>query len=183
MIALRGKNVLVVGMERSGIASAHLLAREGARVTGTDLRPLVEIPKAAEALDHLHAAFESQTDATFAGRDLIVISPGVPMDIPPLIDARARGIPVIGEVELASYFLKGRTIGITGSNGKTTTTACAGTFSGNAASRSRLAATSERRQPAWSRRPGRTSGTCWSCPVSNWRQSRISGPTSESAST
>jgi UDP-N-acetylmuramoylalanine--D-glutamate ligase len=126
MIALRGKDVLVVGMERSGIASADLLVREGAQVTGTDLRPLSELPKAAEALDRLHATFEPQTAEAFTGRDLIVVSPGVPVDIPPLMEARGRGIPVIGEVELASFFLQGRIIGITGSNGKTTTTALCG---------------------------------------------------------
>jgi UDP-N-acetylmuramoylalanine--D-glutamate ligase len=123
MIKLAGKNVLVVGMERSGVASAELLAREGARVAGTDLRPLAEIPKAAEVLDRIQGRFSVQTVETFLNRDLIVISPGVPMDIPPLVEARSRRIPVIGEVELASYFLRGRTIGITGSNGKTTTTA------------------------------------------------------------
>ena len=62
----------------------------------------------------------------FEGRDLIVLSPDVPADLPPLEEARARGVRVIGEVELAAPFLKGRTIGITGSNGKTTTTSLIG---------------------------------------------------------
>ena len=60
------------------------------------------------------------------GCDLIVLSPDVPADLPPLEEARARGVRVIGEVELAAPFLKGRTIGITGSNGKTTTTSLIG---------------------------------------------------------
>ena len=70
--------------------------------------------------------FSIQSPAVFDGRDLIVISPGVPADLPELESARGRGVPVIGEVELAGFYLKGPVIGITGSNGKTTTTALTG---------------------------------------------------------
>jgi len=111
---LANKQVLVVGMEKSGLASVAFLRERGARVTATDLRP------------HDVEGFVLQQDAPFLASDLIVTSPGVPNDLPELNEARAQGIPVIGEVELAAPYLLGKTIGITGSNGKTTTTAMVG---------------------------------------------------------
>lgn len=110
-----GVSALVVGMEKSGQASAAFLRSRGADVTTTDIRPL-DVP-----------GFRPQTDALF-GEDwgLIVLSPGVPADLEPLERARARGVRVIGEVELAAPFLRGKTVGITGSNGKTTTTSLTG---------------------------------------------------------
>lgn len=118
--------VLVVGLERSGLASLELLKERGAEVTATDSRPLSQMPKAAEMLKRLDVVFEPQAPATFEGRDMIVLSPGVPADLPPIVEARRRGVNVIGEVELAGLYLKGKIIGITGSNGKTTTTAMVG---------------------------------------------------------
>ncbi len=112
---------LVVGIAKSGIASIELLLKTGARVRATDTDP-----KAAQAIRHLPVEFQLQTPAVFDDVDLIVVSPGVPADIPPLESARARGVPVIGEIELAAPFLKGEVIGITGANGKTTTTALTG---------------------------------------------------------
>ena len=123
---LRGKRALVIGMKKSGMASAELLVRQGAEVRATDLKPLEELPGAREVLERLGIPFERQTPAVFEGRDLIVLSPDVPADLAPLEAARARGVRVIGEVELAAPFLEGRTIGITGSNGKTTTTTLVG---------------------------------------------------------
>lgn len=123
---LEGKHVVVAGMERSGLAACALLVARGARVLATDLRPLAELPRAAELLPALAVPFAVQTPEVFAGAGLIVLSPGVPADLPPLADARARGVPVWGEVELAGRFLRGPNIGITGSNGKTTTTALTG---------------------------------------------------------
>lgn len=113
---LSGRKVLVVGMEKSGQASVAFLLARGANVTATDARPheIAGVP------------FVLQEEAPFLEAELIVISPGVPSDIEPLNAARARGIPVIGEVELAAPFLLGKTVGITGSNGKTTTTAMVG---------------------------------------------------------
>ena len=119
---LTGIQALVVGMKKSGVASAALLAREGARVRATDLKPLDELP----GVEELHIPFAQQTPAVFEGAELIVLSPDVPADLAPLAEARRRGVPVIGEVELAAPFLKGRTIGSTGSNGKTTTTSLVG---------------------------------------------------------
>ena len=119
---LKGIDALVVGMKKSGVASAALLAREGARVRATDLKPLDGLPGVRE----LDIPFSRQNAAVFEGAELIVLSPDVPSDLAPLVEARGRGVPVVGEVELAAPFLKGRTIGITGSNGKTTTTSLAG---------------------------------------------------------
>jgi UDP-N-acetylmuramoylalanine--D-glutamate ligase len=102
-------------MERSGQAAAAFLAKRGVQVTTTDLKP------------HEAPNFRPQTEELFAEPwDLIVLSPGVPADLPALNDARARGIRVIGEVELAAPYLQGPIIGITGSNGKTTTTSLTG---------------------------------------------------------
>jgi UDP-N-acetylmuramoylalanine--D-glutamate ligase len=122
----KATRALVVGMKRSGMASVSLLVREGATVTATDLRPLEELPGAGQLLESLHVLFVLQTPEVFRNRDLIVLSPDVPADLPPLEEARRQGAKVIGEVELAAPFLKGRTIGITGSNGKTTTTSLIG---------------------------------------------------------
>jgi UDP-N-acetylmuramoylalanine--D-glutamate ligase len=119
---LKGIDALVVGMKKSGMASAALLVREGARVRATDLKPLDELPGVRE----LDIPFSRQNAAVFEGAELIVLSPDVPADLAPLVEARRRGVPVVGEVELAAPFLKGRTIGITGSNGKTTTTSLCG---------------------------------------------------------
>lgn len=123
---LKGIKALVVGMKKSGIASAELLVREGARVRATDLKPLDQLPDAQPVLERLAIPFTQQAPAVFEGCDLIVLSPDVPSDLPPLVEARQRGVVVIGEVELAAPFLRGRTIGITGSNGKTTTTSLVG---------------------------------------------------------
>lgn len=107
---------MVVGMARSGIAACAVLRAHGADVLATDRKPM-------EGLD---VPFAVQEPAVFAGRDLIVISPGVPADLPELEAARGRGAAVIGEVELAGFYLMGPVIGVTGSNGKTTTTALIG---------------------------------------------------------
>ncbi len=117
---------LVVGMEKSGLAAIQVLLRQGANVRATDLKPLSQMPEAAATLARLGVPFAPQSDVVFEGSGLIVISPGVPADLAPLVAARQRGARVIGEVELAAPFLLGRTIGITGTNGKTTTTALVG---------------------------------------------------------
>ena len=110
-MTLEGRRALGVGMEKSGRAVAAFLSARGAVVTTTDLKP------------HDTPGFRPQSDELFEEAwDLIVLSPGVPADLPGLSRARARGVDVIGEIELAAPFLLGKTIGITGSNGKTTTT-------------------------------------------------------------
>jgi len=117
---------LVVGMRRSGMASVELLVRHGVPVRATDLKPLDQLGEAAGLLARRHVPFAQQTPEVFEDCGRIVLSPDVPFDLPPLVEARGRGIEVLGEVELAAPYLKGRTIGITGSNGKTTTTSLIG---------------------------------------------------------
>jgi UDP-N-acetylmuramoylalanine--D-glutamate ligase len=125
-IDLRGAKVLVVGLKKSGMASAELLLHHGASVSLTDLKGLDELGSVSEFVSRVGLPFRRQSDETFEGYDLIVLSPDVPFDLPQLEAARQHGTLVIGEVELAAPFLQGRTIGITGSNGKTTTTSLIG---------------------------------------------------------
>jgi UDP-N-acetylmuramoylalanine--D-glutamate ligase len=122
----KGTRALVVGLKKSGMASAELLQRLGADVRATDLKDLDQLPGAPEFISRLGIPFQKQTPEVFRNCDVIVLSPDVPADLPALLDARDRGVRVIGEVELAAPFLKGKTIGITGSNGKTTTTSLIG---------------------------------------------------------
>jgi UDP-N-acetylmuramoylalanine--D-glutamate ligase len=125
---LKDKRVLVVGLGKSGVASALFLRSRGARVTVSDSKPEVELrSEILLLLDHgITVETGGHGDRTFRGQDLIVVSPGVPFDAPQLEQARALGEPVIGEVELAAQFLPGPIVAITGANGKTTTTTLAG---------------------------------------------------------
>ncbi len=122
---MQGKRVTVVGAARSGIAAADLLARRRAQVTLTEMRPEVA---EAEPLRHLGVQLEfgGHRGETLSDADLIVLSPGVPPDLPVIQKARERGVPVIGELELASRWLSGRVVAITGTKGKSTTTALTG---------------------------------------------------------
>ena len=121
---LRGKQVLVVGLARTGVATALFCAAKGANVTATDARTETEIVEAIAPLRTAGVSLElgGHRENTFLDQDLIVPSPGVPADAPLLQAARAKGVTIWSEVELADRFLNGRLIGITGSNGKTTTT-------------------------------------------------------------
>ena len=121
---LRGKRVLVVGLARTGVATALFCAARGAHVTATDARAENEIGDVLAPLRSAVVKLElgGHRENTFLAQDLIVPSPGVPADAPLLQAARAKGVTIWSEVELADRFLSGRLIGITGSNGKTTTT-------------------------------------------------------------
>ncbi len=125
---LNNKRVLVVGLGKSGVASALFLKSRGARVTVSDSKPETELRD--EILLLLEHGITIETgghgDRTFRGQDLIVVSPGVPFDAPQLVQARNLGELVIGEIELAAQFLRGHIVAITGANGKTTTTSLAG---------------------------------------------------------
>jgi UDP-N-acetylmuramoylalanine--D-glutamate ligase len=125
---LNGKRVLVVGLGKSGVASALFLKAHGARVTVSDTKSGDELRNEIPVLlDHgITVETGGHGERTFRGQDCIVVSPGVPVDAPPLVQARALGEPVIGEIELASQFLPGPIVAITGSNGKTTTTTLIG---------------------------------------------------------
>jgi UDP-N-acetylmuramoylalanine--D-glutamate ligase len=120
-----GKRITVAGAARSGIAAAELLVRRGARVTLSDTRSEVADARALEALG-VGLELGGHREETFTSADLVVLSPGVPSEQPVIAAARARGIAVIGEVELASRWLLGRVIAITGTKGKSTTTALTG---------------------------------------------------------
>src|SRR5260370_17892866 len=125
---LKNKRVLVVGLGRSGVASAFFLQDHGAKVTVSDSKSEAQVKgEIAGVLDRgISLETGQHGERPFRDQDLIVVSPGVPSDQPQLQHARSRGIPVIGEVELAFRFLQGRVIAITGSNGKTTTTTLVG---------------------------------------------------------
>jgi len=125
---VNGKRVLVVGLGKSGVASALFLKKRGARVTVSDTKSGDELRNEIPMLlDHgITVETGGHGERTFRGQDLIVVSPGVPVDAPPLVQARSLGVRVIGEIELAAQFLPGPIVAITGSNGKTTTTTLAG---------------------------------------------------------
>jgi len=128
MLELKDKRVLVVGLGKSGVASALFLKARGARVTVSDTKSGDELRNEIPVLlDHgITVETGGHGERTFRGQDLIVVSPGVPVDAPLLVQARAMGEAVIGEIELAAQFLPGPIVAITGSNGKTTTTALTG---------------------------------------------------------
>jgi UDP-N-acetylmuramoylalanine--D-glutamate ligase len=123
--SVHGRRVLVVGAARSGIAAAELAARRGAEVTLTETR------ETFDAVDRLRAEgvqleLGGHKVETFASADVIVTSPGVPVEQPVFDAARARGIEIIGELEFAWRFVKGQVIAITGTKGKSTTTTLIG---------------------------------------------------------
>jgi UDP-N-acetylmuramoylalanine--D-glutamate ligase len=128
MMELKDKRVLVVGLGKSGVASALFLKVHGARVTVSDMKSGDELRNEIPVLlDHgITVETGGHGERTFRGQDLIVVSPGVPVDAPLLVQARSLGEAVIGEIELASQFLPGPIVAITGSNGKTTTTTLTG---------------------------------------------------------
>jgi UDP-N-acetylmuramoylalanine--D-glutamate ligase len=124
--ALLGKKVLVVGLGRSGVAAARLCTARGAQVTVTDKQPaealgaaLAQLPPTAKQ------ELGGHKPETFLAADLIVLSPGV-SPLPELQAARARGVPITGELELASWFVDAPIVAITGTNGKSTTTTLCG---------------------------------------------------------
>src|SRR5579863_3272503 len=128
MMELKGKKVLVVGLGKSGLAAALFLRRRGAQVTVSDIRSAEALAKDIPSLleEGINVEAGGHGLLTFRRQDLIVVSPGVPLDTPELAQVRSFGLPVIGELELAARFLKGKTLAITGSNGKTTTTSLVG---------------------------------------------------------
>ena len=125
---VKDKRILVVGLGKSGAAAALFLEARGARVTVSDSKPQTQLGGLIPQLLDKGIAVETGVhgERTFRDQDLIVVSPGVPVDAPHLTQARQLGIKIIGEVELASRYLRGNIIAITGSNGKTTTTTLAG---------------------------------------------------------
>ena len=118
---LKDKKILVVGCGKTGIAVCRFLLNRGASVSITDCRRKVDLPKKImSGLTHIETG--GHRIETFTSQDLIVMSPGVPLFIRPVIEAQAKGIDVISEIELACKFIDVPLIAITGTNGKTTTT-------------------------------------------------------------
>ena len=125
---LKGKKVLVVGLGKSGLAAALFLRHRGAQVTVSDVRSAEALAKDIPALLEEGIMVEAGGHGllTFRRQDLIVVSPGVPLTTPELVQVRSFGLPVIGELELAARFIRGKMLAVTGSNGKTTTTTLLG---------------------------------------------------------
>jgi UDP-N-acetylmuramoylalanine--D-glutamate ligase len=128
MMDLKGKKILVVGLGKSGLAAALFLRRRGAHVTVSDIRSAEALARDIPALleEGINVEAGGHGLLTFRRQDLIVVSPGVPLDTPELLQVRSFGLPIIGELELAARFLQGKALAITGSNGKTTTTTLVG---------------------------------------------------------
>ena len=129
-IELRNKRVLVIGLARTGVATALFCAARGASVTATDTQTENELGNSIAPLRSAGVRLElgGHRQEVLLDADLIVPSPGVPVDVPLLQAARAKGVCIWSEIELADHFRKGRLIGVTGSNGKTTTTTLIETF-------------------------------------------------------
>ncbi|HEX9079931.1 MAG TPA: UDP-N-acetylmuramoyl-L-alanine--D-glutamate ligase [Desulfuromonadaceae bacterium] len=125
---LKNKKILVVGLARTGVAVARFLAERGAQVTVTEMREHDALAPELARLEGLPISYQlgGHDKHTFLMADLIVVSPGVPMDIKPLMLARAQKREVVSEIELASWFITAPLIAITGTNGKTTTTTLTG---------------------------------------------------------
>jgi UDP-N-acetylmuramoylalanine--D-glutamate ligase len=128
MDELRNKKVLIIGLGRSGVAAAHYCVRAGAAVIAADAKPAAELGEALEALKGLpiRMALGGHDPALLLAVDLICVSPGVPLSLPGLLEAAQRGIPIVGELELALREINRPLIAVTGTNGKTTTTALIG---------------------------------------------------------
>lgn len=120
---LAGKTVVVVGLARSGEAAARLLQALDAHVTVVDSSPKAQLLERASRLDHERLTLKAggMHEEVLEGADVIVLSPGVPSQQEPFRRLRQRGIPVIGELELASWYLDRPLIAVTGTNGKSTT--------------------------------------------------------------
>jgi UDP-N-acetylmuramoylalanine--D-glutamate ligase len=123
--SVRGKRVTVVGAARSGVAAAELLVRRGADVVLSDLRSGIDDEARLRAAGVTLELGGHRTE-TFVNADLVVLSPGVPAGQPAIEAARQAGVAVMGELELASRWLRGRIVAITGTKGKSTTTTLTG---------------------------------------------------------
>jgi UDP-N-acetylmuramoylalanine--D-glutamate ligase len=119
----RGRRVLVVGLARSGLAAVEFLLRRGARVRANDRKPVEELsPRVPELTGQgVEVVAGSHPSGLASDVDLVVLSPGVPPDVAPLQEARARGVPVWGELELAFREIAGPVVAVTGTKGKSTT--------------------------------------------------------------
>ena len=125
---LKNKNILVMGLARTGVACCRFLANQGAQVTATDMRDEAALAGVIAELDGagIRWVLGRHDEADFLAADLLVVSPGVPMDHPLLQLAKGAGREIVSEIELAARFITAPLIAITGTNGKTTTTTICG---------------------------------------------------------
>lgn len=128
MSKFKGKKVLVVGFGLTGVAVARYMVKQGAKVIVTDVKQKADLAEPMAACEELKLEYElgRHNNKTFHSVDLIVLSPGVPMNIKPLEEAREKNIPITNEIELAAIALSEPLIAVTGTNGKTTTTSLIG---------------------------------------------------------
>jgi UDP-N-acetylmuramoylalanine--D-glutamate ligase len=126
LASLTGTRVVVVGLARSGVAAARLLASAGAHVVATDAKPREALSAEARALERLGVRVVAPREEPLRDAELVVVSPGVPLDGEQLVRARSTGIPIISELELGWRATEAETLAITGTNGKTTTTTLTG---------------------------------------------------------
>ncbi|MDR3605983.1 MAG: UDP-N-acetylmuramoyl-L-alanine--D-glutamate ligase [Oligoflexia bacterium] len=124
MSKYKGKRVLVVGFGLSGVAVAKYMSKQGAKVTVTDAKQRTELMDSINACADLKIEYElgKHNNKTFHTAELIVVSPGVPLNIKPLEEAREKNVPIVSEIDLAAACLNEPVIAVTGTNGKTTTT-------------------------------------------------------------
>ncbi|OGJ97118.1 MAG: UDP-N-acetylmuramoylalanine--D-glutamate ligase, partial [Candidatus Raymondbacteria bacterium RifOxyC12_full_50_8] len=136
-IEFKNKKVTVLGLARSGVAAALVLKQEGARVFGSDAKS--PDPVVVKPLEQLNIDFETNghSERVFDA-DLVVLSPGIPLQSPVVLDLKKRGVDIISEIELAYQLTEADIVAITGSNGKSTTTALAGEIFKRAPFRSRV---------------------------------------------
>lgn len=125
---LKDKKILIVGLARTGVSVARFLAERGAAVTVTDMKDESALAQYIKKLSDLEISYElgGHDEQTFLSSGMIVVSPGVPMDIAPLVLARKLGRLIVSEIELAGNFIDAPVVAITGTNGKTTTTTLTG---------------------------------------------------------
>src|SRR5208282_1766340 len=120
---LKGKNILIVGLARTGVALCRFLAAKGTRLTVTDQAPPQALEEPRREIAGLGVAEALGTARpVWRGSDLIILSPGVPPELEWLKAARKAGVPVWGELELPGHFIETPLIAVSGTNGKTTTT-------------------------------------------------------------
>ena len=121
---LKNKHIVVVGLARSGLAVARFLTKHGAKVTVTDQAGAGGLGAIVDQAREMPLSLElgGHRTETFKSADMIVVSPGVPLTIDPLVQARSAGIPILGEIELAARYIQTPILAVSGTNGKTTTT-------------------------------------------------------------
>ena len=176
LASLAGRRVAVVGLARSGVAATRLLCEAGARVIATDAKPFGALGEEVGALERAGARLVAADADPLREVELVVVSPGVPLDGEQLEPARRRGIPIIGELELGWRATEAEAVAITGTNGKTTTTALTGALLARQGRPVTVAGNIGTPLAAEAGRVSVTPGSCWRSRAFSSRPSRLSGP-------